>query len=931
MRNKILLAIFSFLFLFMVQSRLFAQEYYLKLKELDRSVINEHITRIVSIHRIEGENIYAFANEEELSKIRACGYVPELLRHPSEGYRNLDMATSIDQMANWDRYPTYEVYRAMMKRFEVQFPGLCRLDSIGTTIKGRKLYVLKITSEVENMLPKPEMFYTSSMHGNETTGFVLMLRLADHLVQNYGTDSRITRMLNESVIYINPAANPDGTYKSGNHTVAGATRGNANGKDINRNFPDPRVGANPSGPYQVETIAMMDFAQSKTLSLSANFHDGAELVNYPWDAWVSSERKHADHNWFETISIQWADQVHAVSPQGYFFPGYTHGGDWYVVAGGRQDYMNYWHHCREVTLELHDAFLTATELLPAFWGYQRESLLSYIEWLQTGISGTVKNEDGIPLEAKITVLNHDKDESWVRSNPYHGHYLRMLEPGTWQLEFSAFGYQPQIHEVNIERIDSSYKLDVVLQKAQTATLNGQVVDAVTGQGIGDASVMLEGTPYAAVITDSTGWFRMDSVTTGTYELRVAGNGYITGLQTVILDTIQAEIRVFLYQADPEDFEAGISEGLEMNAQPWERVTDESYDGAYSLRSGISAHNQQSILSISLDIAAKGEVSFALKTSSEEAYDFLKFYIDDEEIGAWSGEMDWMEVSFPVDTGVHTFEWIYAKDQSDIGGRDGAWIDQVVFPQSFQQVGFEVLSSSSGEPINEAFIRFDSDSMLTGQTGIAIFNQVLRGTKIYEVSKAGYQNVVDTLVVRFVDFFNKLYLEEIPTYSITFKVLGSGLPVEHAKVEIFNDILWTDNEGTVSTHGLFARNYEYIISAEGFNQYAGAVDLKADTQLVVMLSPVFTENQAEVGVLWKAFPNPFSDQLHLLVRPDRSGPLLIDIFDVAGKKVFDISEDGWEWQGSYLVLNGLDQLHKGIYFLRILAGKEMVVQRVVKVE
>lgn len=930
MRNKILLAIFSFMFLFFGQSGLFAQEYYLKLKERDRTMINEHITRIVSIHKIEGENIYAFANEEELSKIRAYGYLPELLKHPSEGYRNLDMATSIDQMANWDRYPTYEVYRALMKRYEAQFPGLCRLDSIGTTIKGRKLYVLKITSEVESMLPKPEMFYTSSMHGNETTGFVLMLRLADHLLQNYGTDSRITRMLNQSVIYINPAANPDGTYKSGNHTVAGATRGNANGKDINRNFPDPRVGANPSGPYQVETIAMMDFAQSKTLSLSANFHDGAELVNYPWDAWVSNERKHADHNWFEAISIQWADQVHSNSPQGYFFPGYTHGGDWYVVAGGRQDYMNYWHHCREVTIELHDNFLTATELLPAFWNYQKESLLSYIEWLQTGVSGTVRNEAGVPLEAKITVLNHDKDESWVRSNPYHGHYLRMLEPGTWQLEFSAFGYEPQVHEVVVTDIDASQTLNVILKKAVTTFVAGHVYEYGTNKIMKDVRISLEKTPHFTT-TDSTGWFQMDSVTTGNYELLAAGPGSITALKELELDSTGQTIELFMFPTDPESFEDGLTPGFLTETNPWTIVNDVSYDGLSSLKSGEISHNRTSTVTIPLKIAARGEISFALKTSSEASYDFLKFYINGEEKAAWSGETDWTVATFAVDTGMQVFEWKYIKDQADTGGSDAAWIDQIIFPQSFQQVGFEILSSSSGEPLNEALIQFDSKSQLTDQAGISVFSEVLRGTKIYDVSKDGYQNVVDTLVVRFVDSFKKVYLEEIPTYSITFKVLGSGFPVEHAKVEIFNQIEWTDNEGTATTHGLFARNYEYNISAEGFNPYTGVLDLKADTQLVVMLSPVLTENQAEVGMLWKAFPNPFSDQLYLLVKPDRSGPFLIEVFDPAGRKVVEMKEDGMGRQGSSLVLNGLDHLQKGFYFLRILAGKEMEVQRLVKVE
>ena len=44
----------------------------------------------------------------------------------------VNMATNLDEMASWDRYPTYEVYIEMMERFVQNYPTLCRLDTIGT-------------------------------------------------------------------------------------------------------------------------------------------------------------------------------------------------------------------------------------------------------------------------------------------------------------------------------------------------------------------------------------------------------------------------------------------------------------------------------------------------------------------------------------------------------------------------------------------------------------------------------------------------------------------------------------------------------------------------------------------------------------------------------------------------------------------------------
>lgn len=452
----------------------YSQEYYLKLYESSRDRINTVVTSTISIDKIDGNIVYAYANPIELKRIKELGYNVELLPHPSSYTRALDMATTVDQMENWNRYPTYPVYRALMKKFEADYPNICKLDSIGTTVNGRKLYVLKISDNVDINEAEPEFFYTSTMHGDETTGYILMLRLAHYLLSNYGSDERVDNLVNNMAIYINPNANPDGTYNTGNHTVSGATRYNANGYDINRNFPDPREGSNPDGPHQPETIAMMEFAQSRNFILSANFHGGIELVNFPWDAWTSYQNKHADHNWYYTISRQYADLAHANSPSNYFRgmdDGVTHGGDWYVVAGGRQDYMNYWHNCREVTLEISNTKLLSTDLLPALWNYNKESILTYMELVFAGIKGTVTNEQGEPLAATIAIQGHDKDNSHVVTNPLHGNYYRMIEPGTWQVTYSSQGFNDQTHEITVESYNSSVTKDVVLTTGTSSALD----------------------------------------------------------------------------------------------------------------------------------------------------------------------------------------------------------------------------------------------------------------------------------------------------------------------------------------------------------------------------------------------------------------------------------------------------------------------------
>jgi len=181
--------------------------------------------------------------------------------------------------------------------------------------RNEDLLFAKISDNVNVEEDEPEVMYTSTMHGDETTGYVLMLRLIDSLLSTYGSDSLVTRLVDSCEIWINPLANPDGTYYGGNSSVYSARRYNANNVDLNRNYPDPEDGDHPDGnSWQAETVAFMAFAEAHSLVISTNIHGGAEVLNYPWDTW---SQRHADDNWWIDISRMFADTVHAYSPAGY--------------------------------------------------------------------------------------------------------------------------------------------------------------------------------------------------------------------------------------------------------------------------------------------------------------------------------------------------------------------------------------------------------------------------------------------------------------------------------------------------------------------------------------------------------------------------------------------------------------------------------------
>ena len=67
---------------------------------------------------------------------------------------------------------------------------------------------------------------------------------------------------------------------------------------------------------------------------------------------------------------------------------------------------------------------------------------------------------------------------------------------------------------------------------------------------------------------------------------------------------------------------------------------------------------------------------------------FKFYIDDQEKGTWSGEVDWSNETYVLSEGLHTLKWTYSKDVYVGDGSDCAWVDNIKFPPTAVVVDIE---------------------------------------------------------------------------------------------------------------------------------------------------------------------------------------------------------------------------------------------------
>lgn len=534
----------------------------------NRELVNE-LGHIISIDKITDAYVEAYANAREYEQFKTYGIEYEPVYEYYRQTRALNMATSVAQMANWDRYPTYAVYLEMMHNYATNYPTLCKMDTIGYSVNNRPIITMVISDNIGTNEDEPEFWWSSTMHGDETTGWYFMIRLVDYLLTNYGTDAQVTNLVNNMEIYISPLTNPDGTFSGSSNgtSIANATRTNANGTDLNRSFPDINGYAGTSDP---EVTMVKNYAAAHHFVMAANGHGGTECINYPWDEqnWTSSTHPHPDDNWWQYVCFQYADTCHAINSRYFKGPGssynnttgVTEGCDWYYTEGGRQDYMNYFHHCRELTLEWSNEKTLGTENLNTYWGYNRKAILNFTEQALYGFRGIVTDAcTNQPLSGvKVFINNHDADNSEVYTATPVGDYHRPIYAGTYSVTFSKDGYVSKTFTVTTQNM-ASVRLDVSLCPEPSFTTNPPV--AYEGR-----SIQFNNTLEAC--TTSTSWtFEGASPATSTAAnptvIYNAPGTYNVSLSTVSDNGCSSSTtgQITVYEAIPPEADFSASETL----------------------------------------------------------------------------------------------------------------------------------------------------------------------------------------------------------------------------------------------------------------------------------------------------------------------------------------------------------------------------------
>lgn len=113
--------------------------------------------------------------------------------------------------------------------------------------------------------------------------------------------------------------------------------------------------------------------------------------------------------------------------------------------------------------------------------------------------------------------------------------------------------------------------------------------------------------------------------------------------------------------------------------PWFISANAPFEGTNCQESGDVGNSQSSEMSFFWQVTADDSVSFYRKTSCEESWDFLRFFVDGIEKEKWSGENAWARVAYFLPAGQHELKWVYNKDQYVSAGADAAYVDYITLP------------------------------------------------------------------------------------------------------------------------------------------------------------------------------------------------------------------------------------------------------------
>lgn len=264
----------------------------------------------VAIDEVDDHGVVISGRADQIKKLRAQGYEITALGAVPDRSSAADSEVGILDFPSADsRYHNYAEMTSEINSVVSANSSIASTRVIGTSYQGRNIVAIKISDNVATDESEPEVLFTHHQHAREHLTVEMALYLLNELTSDYGTDSRVTNMVNSREIWIVPDLNPDGgeydvatgSYRSWRKNRQPNSGSSYVGTDLNRNWAyrfgccGGSSGSTSSETYRgtaaesaPEVKVVANFVRSRVvggvqqIKAGIDFHTYSELVLWPY-------------------------------------------------------------------------------------------------------------------------------------------------------------------------------------------------------------------------------------------------------------------------------------------------------------------------------------------------------------------------------------------------------------------------------------------------------------------------------------------------------------------------------------------------------------------------------------------------------------------------------------------------------------------------
>ncbi|MEV5724745.1 MULTISPECIES: M14 family metallopeptidase [Streptomyces] len=360
----------------------------------------------VSVDEVHGHGVVVSGRADQIRTLRALGYDVTALNAAPDRSGAADDVRLYDFPSADSRYHNYAEMTAEINSIVAANPSIASQRTIGTSYQGRNIVAIKISDNVSADESEPEVLFTHHQHAREHLTVEMALYLLRELTSDYGTDSRVTNVVNNRETWIIPDLNPDGgeydiasgSYRSWRKNRQPNSGSSYVGTDLNRNWnyrwgccggssgstsSETYRGSAPESAKEVKVVS--DFVRSRVvggkqqITAGIDFHTYSELVLWPFG-----------YTYSDTTTGMTADDRNAFAAVGQKMAasnGYTpeQSSDLYITDGSIDDYLWGVHKIFGYTFEMYPrsssggGFYPPDEVIERETSRNRDAVLQLLE------------------------------------------------------------------------------------------------------------------------------------------------------------------------------------------------------------------------------------------------------------------------------------------------------------------------------------------------------------------------------------------------------------------------------------------------------------------------------------------------------------------------------------------------------------------------